>query len=90
VDISDVPDEKAAGPRFPLESYGARGAHGNARMITFAVLMVVTVASAAFMARGNAAALQQKAGPSMRAGYDSAWRGVKEFGSWVNSEVFGR
>jgi hypothetical protein len=76
--------------RVPLEGYGERSANGSVRMIAFAVLMVVAMCGAAFVARGDAAVLQHKVGPSVRAGYDAAWRGVKGLGDWAGNAAFGR
>jgi hypothetical protein len=76
----DLREEAMQGIRVPLEGYGERSANGSARTIAFAVLMVIAAGGAAFFARGDAAVLQQRVGPSVRAGYDAAWRGVKGLG----------
>jgi hypothetical protein len=75
----DLPKQNVPTVRVPLEGYGERSANGSSRMIAFAVLMVIAGAGV-FVARGEAAILQHKVGPSVRAGYDAAWRGVKGLG----------
>jgi hypothetical protein len=73
----DLKEEPVQMNRVPLEGYGERSAHGSIRMIAFAALMLVVAGGAAFVARGDAAGVQHKVGPSVRAGYDAAWRGMK-------------
>ena len=86
----DLKEEPVQMSRVPLEGYGERSANGSARTIAFAVLMMVAAGGAAFFARSDAAVLQHKVGPSVRAGYGAAWRGVKGFGDWAGDAVFGR
>lgn len=78
-------EESVRAFRVPLEGYAASSASGSGRMIAFAVLMVVALGCGAFFARGDRAALQQKFGPSVRAGYNSAWREVKDLSGWVSN-----
>lgn len=77
-------EEKDRAIRVPLEGYGERSANGNVRLIAFGALMVVALGSGAFFVRGDGAALRQKFVPSVRAGYNSAWRGVKALGGWAS------
>jgi hypothetical protein len=81
---SEGQEEKGRAMRVPLEGYGDRSATGSTRMIAFAALMLVAVGGGAFIVRGDAAALRQKFVPSVRAGYDSAWHGVKALGNWAS------
>ena len=78
-------DQKRLQPsRVPLEGYGERIATRSTRTITFALLMVIALGGAAFFARGDRPALQQKVATSMRASYDAAWHGVKSLGSAIH------
>jgi hypothetical protein len=81
---SEGQEEKAQAIRVPLQGYGERSASGNVRMIAFATLMALALGSGAFIARGEGAALRQKFVPVVRAGYDSAWHGVKALGNWAS------
>jgi hypothetical protein len=86
----DAPTEIVRTNRVPLEGYGERSANGSARLIAFATLLAVMAGGAVFFARGEGAVLQKRVGPSVRASYDAAWRGVKGMGGWISAEVFGR
>ncbi len=78
----EVRGEKTRTIRVPLEGYGERSVSGSARIIAFAVVIAVAAGGAAFFGSGEGAAMQKKLGPSVRARYDSAWRGVKALGGW--------
>jgi hypothetical protein len=78
--------EKPQPSRVPLEGYGERIATGSTstRTIAFALLMMVALGGAAFFARGEGPALQQRVATSVRASYNAAWHGVKSLGSAIH------